>query len=155
MLLRRLREKISRLRQFGVQYESRKSLLSPAEISFYRVMSLVLPNSVTIFAKVRLADIVNVAVAGRGKRARALLAGIARCHVDFLICETDTSRIILAIELDDSSHNNRQGHDWFITDTFRKAGIPLERFPVQRGYIVKEVENRLSPYLTELSDTHP
>ena len=50
-------------------------------------------------------------------------------HIDFLLCNGDSLYPVVAIELDDNSHDSkeRQARDGFINKTFESADIPLIR----------------------------
>jgi hypothetical protein len=52
---------------------------------------------------------------------------IDRKHVDFVICEARTMQPLLAIELDDASHEraDRIARDAFVDRVFEVAGLPL------------------------------
>ncbi len=127
-------------------YRVRDDFLSPAELSFYKVLVLILRNRYTVQSKVRLADIFFVAQA-KGKMA--YFNRISQRHLDFLVCDAASMKPLLGIELDDSSHRkkNRQERDAFVEEVFRAAKLPLVRFPVQRGYTAKDVAARLAPFL--------
>jgi hypothetical protein len=62
-------------------------------------------------------------------------------HVDFLLCERGTFRSILAIELDDSSHQRsaRQMRDAFVEEVLEVIGLPAVRFPATRTYDPREM----------------
>ena len=74
---------------------------------------------------------------------------IDRKHVDFLLCEPRSMQPLVAVELDDSSHNrpDRQERDRFVDEVFRSAELPLVHIRVQRTYDVDTLAERLSPYL--------
>ncbi|MBI3823646.1 MAG: DUF2726 domain-containing protein, partial [Planctomycetes bacterium] len=61
---------------------------------------------------------------------------IAQKHVDFVLCERASSRIVLVIELDDRSHHRpeRKRRDLFINQLFRDADILLLRHRAQCYY---------------------
>lgn len=50
-------------------------------------------------------------------------------HIDFLVCNGDSLYPVVAIELDDNSHDNkdRQIRDNFVNQTLESADIPLIR----------------------------
>jgi hypothetical protein len=69
--------------------------------------------------------------------------------VDFLLCDPATMRPLAGIELDDASHArpDRQERDALVQKVFEAAGLPLVRFPAQRGYALAEVAGRLATVL--------
>jgi hypothetical protein len=129
-------------------YRLRDDFLSPAEFSFYKVLSSVCGSRLTIQAKVRLADVFFVA---RPNENVTFFNRIAQKHVDFLVCDSVTMKPLFAVELDDSSHkrNNRQERDEFVENVCKVAGLPLLRMPVQREYNVREIAAQVAPLVKD------
>ncbi len=127
-------------------YRLRDDFLSPAEFSFYKVLSSVLGTHFTIQSKVRLADIFFVS--DPHKRA-TYFNKISQRHLDFLVCDAVTMKPLLGIELDDASHkrSSRRERDEFLEKVFQAAGLPLLRFPVQRVYNPKDIAAQIAPLL--------
>ena len=82
---------------------------------------------------VRLADVINCSrdawSAGHG-------ALISSKQLDFVLCEPDSFRIVLAIELDDETHGlaDRMERDHFLDNAMRAAGVPLLRVSTASSY---------------------
>ncbi|MDW8215930.1 MAG: DUF2726 domain-containing protein, partial [Roseiflexaceae bacterium] len=129
-------------------YRLRDDFLSPAELSFFKVLSSVLGTRFVIQSKVRLADIFFVS---RPHENVAYFNKIAQRHLDFLVCDAATMKPLLGIELDDASHqrNSRQERDEFVEKVFRTAGLPLLHFPVQREYNTREIGAQIVPLLKD------
>ncbi len=129
-------------------YRLRDDFLSPAELSFYKVLSSVLGERFTIQSKVRLADIFFVA---RPNENIAYWNKISQRHLDFLVCEASTMKPLLGVELDDSSHHRkrRRERDEFVDKVFQTAKMPLLRFPVRRTYNTREIASQIAPFLKE------
>jgi hypothetical protein len=129
-------------------YRLRDDFLSPAEFSFYKVLSSLVGTRLTIQSKVRLADIFFVA---RPNENVAYFNRIAQRHLDFLVCDSITMKPLLGIELDDSSHkrNDRQERDEFVEKVFQVANLPLLRVPVQREYNSREIAAQIAPLLKD------
>jgi predicted RNA-binding Zn-ribbon protein involved in translation (DUF1610 family) len=106
----------------------------------------VVADRALVFTKVGLWDIFFVA---RPQENRGAKAQIDRKHVDFLLCEPTTMRPILAIELDDKSHqrSSRIGRDELVDAVFETANLPLLRIPAQFAYDTRALETDLSRYL--------
>lgn len=123
----------------GVPYRRSESLLTPAERSFYEVLRGVVGDDVHLFAKVRLADLVWLPHALDNRQAH--LNRITSKHIDFVLCERHSVAPVLAVELDDSSHQarDRRQRDVFVNEVLHAAGLPLLRVPVQRSYVSDEV----------------
>ena len=71
-------------------------------------------------------------------------------HIDFVLCDPDTVRQLLAIELDDSSHqrSDRRSRDIFVDDALRAAGLPLLRVPARQSYNPAELQTRIQQSIT-------
>jgi hypothetical protein len=95
-------------------YHLRDDFLSPAELNFYRVLQTAVSRWATIFVKVSLGDLFFAQTPRFGQN-QAYRNKIDRKHVDFLLCDPQTVRPILGIELDDKSHQrpDRQARDRF------------------------------------------
>ena len=102
----------------------KRDFLSAAELTFFRVLKTQLPPEWHLVTKVNLADLFFVRQPHRNQAARNR---IDRKHVDFVICEAATMRPLLAVELDDSSHDraDRIARDQFVDRVFEAAGLPL------------------------------
>jgi hypothetical protein len=129
-------------------YRLRDDFLSPAEFSFFKVLSSLLGSRLTILSKVRLADIFFVA---RPNGNISFLNRISQRHVDFLLCNPNTMKPVVGIELDDASHNQpvRQKRDEFVDKVFLAAGLPLLHMLVQREYNSQDIASRLSQLFKE------
>jgi hypothetical protein len=132
----------------ALPYRLRDDFLSPAEFSFYKVLSSLVGARLTIQSKVRLADVFFVA---RPNENAGFFNRIAQKHLDFLVCDSSTMKPLFGIELDDSSHkrNERQERDEFVENVCQVAGLPLLRVPVQREYNSREIAAQIAPLLKD------
>ena len=115
-------------------FEKRGSLVTGAELRFYKALQAAVGGSWSIFAMVRLADVVKVRRGIAGEQSwRNRSFGK---HVDFVLCDNDSLDVCLAIELDDASHRrpDRQQSDEFKADALAAAGLPLLRINVAEQY---------------------
>lgn len=131
-------------------YVAHPVLLSPAEFAFLKVLDHAVDDGHRVFAKVRLADIVKVkSMPDRSAWARAFNQ-ISAKHVDYVVCDRNSSQILYAVELDDRSHNrrDRRERDEFVNQAFVSAGIPLVHIRTAGTYTVEEVASHL-PRATE------
>lgn len=114
-------------------------LMTRAEIKLYRFIldNLDLIDKVTVFTKVRLADIIKVD--DKVTRNPVYFYKIASKHIDFLIVNKETLKVVCALELDDYTHraDDRQKRDFFVESALRAAGVPLERIGVKIDNIRK------------------
>jgi len=117
------------------------NLFSPAERSFFSILVGAVGSQYTVFAKVRLADVVKV-VDARDKSAwwRAFNK-ISAKHLDFVVCDSSSSAIVCCIELDDVSYgrDDRKTRDQFLERTLAQACVPLLRVPARRSYVPQQI----------------
>lgn len=124
-------------------YHSRSFLLTRNELAFFHALHAAIESRFCLFTKVRLADIVGCSDALWDQEPGRK---IAQKHVDFVLCERASSRIILVIELDDRSHRRpeRKRRDLFLNQLFRDADIPLLRHRAQDSYQPSALKQFLS-----------
>jgi uncharacterized protein DUF2726/topoisomerase-like DNA binding C4 zinc finger protein len=132
----------------SLPYRIRDDFLSPAESSFYNVLSMAIAGQATICPKVNLIDVFFVA---RPNMNQSYRNRIDRKHLDFLVCKPKTMQPILGIELDDTSHNRPKGkqRDNFVDRVFQTAGLPLLHVPVKPSYSTSELSAKLAHYLNQ------
>ena len=127
-------------------YFVRDDFFSAAEASFFRVLKTVVGENLVICPKVSLAEIFYVS---RPDVNLPYFNKINRKHVDFVLCSPKTLKPVLAIELDDASHQraDRVERDEFVDDVFSTAGLRLIHVPVQRAYNTQELQALLQDAL--------
>jgi hypothetical protein len=132
----------------GVYY-LRKTLFTAAERSFLGVLDRVLPPGVTVFGKVRLADIFGVQSGLDPSTRQSARNRIDRKHVDFLLVRIDDLAPLAGIELDDRSHEEeeRQQRDAFVDEVFAGAGLPLLHVPAQKTYDLADLKAKVASLL--------
>lgn len=132
--------------QAELPYRVRDDFLSPTERSFYLSVTAAVAGRGVVCPKVRLGDIL---FAADQKNSWTHTNRINQKHVDFLICSPGTMRPLVAIELDDSSHQREsvRERDRFKDAAFAAAGLPLMRFAAKLNYEVTELARALSPHL--------
>ncbi len=126
-------------------FARRNDFFSAAERSFYEILRRLDPEY-TVFAKVRLSDLVRVQASGREFWEK--FNSINGKHVDFVLCD-ETLAPVVAIELDDASHNSaaRIKRDGFVDSVFQSAALPIVHVPAKRGYVLEEIRQLLAPHL--------
>lgn len=109
-------------------YRPRREFFWWSEAAFYRVLVEAVSGRFVVFPKVRLLDICDVPSRDYSAQNR-----IDKKHIDFLLCDRETFRPAMAIELDGSSHQRRDraDSDAFKDELFGMMGIPLLRFRAQ------------------------
>jgi hypothetical protein len=130
----------------GKAYYLRKSLFTPAEQAFLRVLERELPRGVRVFGKVRLEDIFGVTKGFDRSEHQASRNRISRKHVDFLLVRSGDFVPLAGIELDDRSHEaeDRRQRDAFVDSAFASAGLPLLHVPVQKSYDPAELRAQVA-----------
>jgi hypothetical protein len=126
-----------------VLYLPRRYLLTRNEAAFFRVLNPLIADCYRISCKVRLADVVTCADSdwNRGQANR-----ISQKHLDFVVYCAESSRILAAIELDDSSHElpERRARDAFVNRLFWQIGVRLIRVPAQWEYDRDKIADQLT-----------
>jgi hypothetical protein len=137
-------------RQAFPKYGLRDSLLTPGEKPFYAVLREAVGPRFAIMVKVRLEDVLIVPKMERGDEDARSKHWSARGfvksrHLDFLLCDPATLRPVLAIELDDESHQSQQARhgDDVKNKALQSAGLPLLRVKASGKYLVEEVRGRM------------
>jgi hypothetical protein len=122
-------------------YTKRASLLTPAELRFYRVLLQAISQGMTVFVKVRLMDVVNVP----DKAWREYGAPASGMHLDFVLADAATAEVRLVIELDDRSHQRPEvrERDRFKDDALASAGVPILRVAVG-WYDAEELRGKIA-----------
>lgn len=110
---------------YKLPYRKRKYLLTIPEKKFYDVLKTVVKDDYVIFAKVRIPDLID---SPKWKKTwQTDFNRIRAKHIDFVICDKYIISPLLAIELDDSTHNrtDRKRRDDFVDEAFKVAQLPI------------------------------
>ena len=118
-------------------YTKRGSLLTQAEMRFFRVLVHAVPGGSTVCVKVRLMDVLSVDD-GAWKEFGAPASGM---HCDFVLADAGTLEPVLVVELDDRSHSGdaAKKRDAFKDAALKAAGVPILRVRAARGYDAGEL----------------
>lgn len=129
-------------------YHLSEDFITAAEHNFFLVLKSAIGENAQIFSKINLADLFYAKTGDFGKN-RSYMNRIDRKHVDFLLCDSKSLKPIVAIELDDKSHQraDRKERDDFVNHVFKAAKLPLVHIAVQKSYSVKELQSKLMPFL--------
>lgn len=120
---------------------NKKFLLTKNEWAFYKSLKPIADElKLTVLAKVRLADLVEVNVSDK-KDYIKYFNKINKKHVDFILAKPENLQIELLIELDDNSHNEKQKErDSFTEALYSKTGYKLLRVRGAQGLKEKITE---------------
>jgi len=133
----------------ALQYQKLDVLFTPAERSFFGVLKLAVNDDVEVFGKVRVADVITPKK-GLGRSLwQKSFNKISAKHFDFLLCKKDDLSPFCAIELNDSSHNNkkRQERDEFLTGACLSAELPLVQVKAKAAYNISEIRDDIAIYM--------
>ncbi|MGO2090147.1 MAG: DUF2726 domain-containing protein [Oceanisphaera sp.] len=130
-------------------YRRLNAIFTPAERSFFGVLSQAVDDEALIFGKVRVADVLTPQRSTVKGVWQTAFNKISAKHFDFVLCRKDDLTFLCAIELDDRSHNNakRQLRDVFLEQACESATFPLIRFPAKSAYKVSDVREAVSAFL--------
>ncbi len=140
-ILNTLNKSINNTASRKENYFIRKYFLSISEQSFYLTLKHILSEEYDIFPKPRMIDVIGANKHGKPR--------VIQKHIDFVI--TRKNHPILAIELDDSSHNSpyRKKQDKAKNDIFEAANFPYIRISAQKYYNTNELKKRIEASLNE------
>ena len=130
-------------------YQKQSKLFTPAERSFLGVLDLAVGSDYRILGKVRVADVLAPQKGLSRKNWQISFNKISAKHFDYLLCDPKTLEVKAAIELDDSSHNNKSRikRDAFLELACKSAGLPLIRIKAQRNYQPNSIRESISEAL--------
>ena len=134
------------------RYVRQQSLFTPPERKFRRALAKAFEDRCEVYAKVRMVDLITPSGKEGGRGWWRAFRRISSKHIDFVLAEDDGS-LLLAIELDDASHQrrDRRARDKLVERAFAQAGMPLLRVPLRRsgdvGWLRREAE-RMVPSLS-------
>ncbi|MFD1007009.1 DUF2726 domain-containing protein [Oceanisphaera ostreae] len=134
-------------------YQRLNTIFTPAERSFFGVLSQAVGDDALIFGKVRVADVLTPKKSTVKGVWQTAFNKISAKHFDFVLCSKDDLSFLCAIELDDRSHNSakRQVRDAFLEDACESAIFPLIRFSAKSGYKISDVRDALKVVLGDSS----
>lgn len=130
--------------EIRLPFRLRDSLLTPAELNFYRVLASVVGTRAAICPKVRLTDLFAVELPSHNKGASNR---ISQKHVDFVLCDPTTFHFLCGVELDDSSHSRgrRMERDELVDGVFTAAGLPLFHILAKSSYSPADLRGLFDP----------
>jgi len=124
-------------------------LLTRAEKDFYFVLQKAVSNDYLLFSKVRMIDLFYLPKGTGNSRYYHFKNKIQSKHVDFLLCNKENVKPLLAIELDDSSHNaeERIFRDTLEDTVFKQAQLPILHIRVASSYDGNELLSQIKTLL--------
>lgn len=110
------------------QFAKKHSILTKSEIDFLVKLNNICGEKYYVVPQAHLSSFLDQKI--KGQNWRAAFARINGKSVDFLLCRIDTSEPVVAIELDDYTHNreDRKLRDQAVEEILVGANMPLVRF---------------------------
>ncbi|QUI24845.1 DUF2726 domain-containing protein [Vallitalea pronyensis] len=128
---------------FNKAYYGTDSLVSKAELNFYRILNNICNElDCILFSKVRVADIVKVRSI---ENRQSYFNRIKSKHIDFVLCDKISLKPILCIELDDKSHNNakRIARDKFVDEIINIVGFKIIHMRCSYSYNSQSIKEQI------------
>lgn len=125
------------------------SLLTSTELKFYEYLKAAVKDDFGISLKTRLFDLFDFNERKAGWISNQLhLNKIGKKHIDFVLFDLITAKIICCIELDDWTHIKKvnRKNDEVKNEYLRSVNIPLLRIPVANTYDVIKLRNQINVY---------
>lgn len=113
-------------------YRLRENFLSTPELALFRTLQGMVRQHYVVCPKVALNDIFYIV---RPNENVHYFNKIFRKHVDFLLCDPDTFKPAIGVELvKPVAKNETRETDQFMEDLFLSAGLPLVHVPSSERY---------------------
>ena len=134
-------------------YRLREQFLSTPERALLRTLQTMMVDRYLICPKVALNDIFYVA---RPNENIHFFNKFFRKHVDFLLCEPDTFKPAIGIELvKPISKAETREADQFMTNLFLSAGLPLVHVQSREQYLEKDLTALFELAIINVKETGP
>ncbi len=132
-----------------VLYIKKDSVLTESERDFFIVLKKIIGDDFLILSQVSLLEILAIPKGLNRNQHYSAKNKIQAKHIDFLLCEKESTRPLLVIELDGSSHEkpNRIQRDDFLKDALASAGLPFLQVQRSSRYDEMELSNRIHDLL--------
>jgi hypothetical protein len=134
-------------------YRLRETFLSTREMALFRVLQTMVKRHYVICPKVSLNDIFYIV---RPNENVHFFNKIFRKHVDFLLCEPDTLKPAIGIELvKPVGRKETRETDQFMEDLFLSAGLPLVHIPSSDRYNESDLVELIQLALVKVKESKP
>jgi hypothetical protein len=134
-------------------YRLREHFLSTTELALLRVLQKMVGSHYLICPKVALNDVFYIV---RPNENVHFFNKFFRKHVDFLLCEPDTLKPAVGIELvKPVTRNETREADQFMADLFLSVGLPLVHIQSSEHYSEKDLTELMELAVMKVRDTKP
>lgn len=129
------------------RYDKKKYFMTRAEHECYDALVAAVGTEYFIFPQVHISAIVDHKV--KGQNWKAAFSHINGKSVDFVLCDKTYISPVLAIELDDRTHERpeRQGRDVEVERILHDAGLPLLRLGNNGSFRPDEIAQKVKDAL--------
>ena len=130
-------------------YERKRYLLTIPEKSFFNLLSTAVSDDVYICPQVCFGGVLNVTATAR--EYQSFWNRVQAKRIDFLLCDKRTLTPLVAVELDNSSHDspNRIERDDFVDEACASAGLAILHFRVRKYYDRQEIGRILQSTISQ------
>jgi len=135
-------------RAFTYHYKRKNYLMTKAENDFFDVLIKAVGDKYYVFPQMHLSAFL---LKDKGQEYwKGAQDYINKISVDYVICDKQYRQPLLAIELDDWSHDNKSRikRDGDVQRVLKEAGLPLLRFRDIRDTSSSDIVNRIQDALT-------
>jgi hypothetical protein len=124
------------------KYSLKDSVLSLAELRFYKVLSEVVGTKYQILVNPRLEDLFGVA---NGKGFEAAQNRLAGKQLDYLFCDPVTFEPVLGIDLVEQAPQSRNGtaRDKFEDSLYTNTGLKILHVQAARAYKAEDLRDKI------------
>ncbi len=124
-------------------YYKKQYLLTKREQEFFQILQRIVQDKYLVFPQIHLDSLLEVKKSE--KNQRTFWNKINRKSVDFVICDKQYLKPLLAIELDDNSHYRwqRQDRDQFVNKTLESVGLKYLRIRAAYSYNFEELKSQI------------
>ena len=125
-------------------YGRRDYLMSQSESIFLKTLFDVVGDDYHVFPQVHLSAILDEKKV-KGQNWKAAFRHINGKSVDYVICDKRSIKPLLAVELDDWSHDaqDRRDRDAEVERILQGAGLPIVRFDKRKGLNKEDIKKRI------------
>ena len=108
---------------YNYRYNRKYAIMTEREVEFYKKLKFVCGENILIFPQIHLSNLFFHNIKGQNFKF------INKLSVDFVLVDSRNFKTLMAIELDDSTHNDQERirRDLIVNDIFKKANFPLLR----------------------------
>lgn len=124
-------------------YTRKQYLMTQSESGFLKILFEAVEGRYYIVPQVHLSSILDYKA--KGQSWKGAFSHINGKSVDFVICDKQSIQPLIAIEVDDWSHESdtRRARDTEVERILKEAGLPLLRFNNWRSIEVESITNQV------------